>query len=99
MSQRLGQHYDRYSKQNFDEFNKNEFDNLRISSKTDNFIPLSVMNEKDITYTTRVDYIVVSSSDRDIINYPNEDYIYNKITSQDKKNNIKLYICAFSINN
>jgi len=78
MSQRLGQHYDRYSKQNFDEFNKNDFDNLRISSKTDNFTPLSVVNEKDITYTTRVDYIVVSSSDRDIINYPSPSrYVFN----------------------
>ena len=31
--------------------------------------------------------------------YPNEDYLYNKITSQDNINNIKIYICAFTINN
>lgn len=78
MSQRLGQHYDRYIKQNIDEFNKNDFNNLAISSKVDNFTPLSVINEPDIKYTTRVDYIVVSSSDRDITNYPSPSrYVFN----------------------
>ena len=30
--------------------------------------------------------------------YPNEDYLYDKITSQETQNNIKIYICAFTIN-
>lgn len=78
MSQRLGQHYDRYIKQNVDEYNKNDFNNLAISSKLDNFTPLSVQNEQDIKYASRVDYVVVSSSDRDITNYPNPSrYVFN----------------------
>ena len=31
------------------------------------------------------------------ISYPNEDYLYHNITSQDVHNNIKVYVCAFSI--
>jgi hypothetical protein len=31
-------------------------------------------------------------------NYPNADYLYNKITSQNFVNNIKTYVCAFVIN-
>ena len=31
-------------------------------------------------------------------NYPNSDYLYNKITSQNIVNNIKTYVCAFTIN-
>ena len=31
-------------------------------------------------------------------NYPNTDYLYDKITSQENQNNIKTYICAFTIN-
>ena len=31
-------------------------------------------------------------------NYPNADYLYNKITSQNFVNNIKTYVCAFTIN-
>jgi hypothetical protein len=31
-------------------------------------------------------------------NYPNPDYLYNKITSQNFTNNIKTYVCAITIN-
>ena len=31
-------------------------------------------------------------------NYPNQDYLYDKITSQENTTNIKIYICAFTIN-
>ena len=31
-------------------------------------------------------------------NYPNDDYLYNKITSLPIKENLKIYICAFTIN-
>jgi hypothetical protein len=31
-------------------------------------------------------------------NYPNADYLYNKFTSQNFVNNIKTYVCAFTIN-
>ena len=30
--------------------------------------------------------------------YPNEDYLYDKITSHENQNNVKIYICAFTIN-
>jgi hypothetical protein len=31
-------------------------------------------------------------------NYPNADYLYDKITSQENPDNVKTYICAFTIN-
>ena len=31
-------------------------------------------------------------------NYPNDDYLYNKITSLPNKDSFKIYICAFTIN-
>jgi hypothetical protein len=58
---------------------------------------------------TQIDYSNLYDSDKDSDNssinsdnsvnhdYPNEDYLYDKITSNETTNNIKIYICAFTI--
>jgi hypothetical protein len=58
---------------------------------------------------TQIDYSNLYDSDKDsdnssidsdnsvIPDYPNEDYLYDKITSNETTNNIKIYICAFTI--
>ena len=82
MSNRLGQHYNRYEKHSYNEYNKHALDNLKISSGNDT--QLSLLNEKDITYMERTDYIVVSSKDRDINNYPSPSHYVVKLPSDFK---------------
>lgn len=75
MSNRLGQQYDRYNKSNYVEFNDNQFDRNDLKK---NFLneknPLSLIQEPSIEYSTRDEYIVISSADRDINNYPNPNH-------------------------
>ena len=81
--QRLGQHYQRYDKPVVEEFNKFNLDNLNINKnarKTSDkdYKPLSILNENEISYKERTDYIIVTSSDRDISIYPNPSkYVLN----------------------
>ncbi len=82
MSNRLGQHYNRYEKHSYSEYNKHAFDNLKISSGDD--IQLSLLHENDISYMERTDYIVVSSKDRDINNYPSPSHYVVKLPSDFK---------------
>jgi len=83
MSQRLGQHYQRYDRSTVEEYNKFNLDNLNIDkdaprNSDKNYKPLSVVNESDITYIKRTDYIVVTSNERDISVYPNPSkYVIN----------------------
>jgi hypothetical protein len=79
MSNRLGQHYNRYDKHSYDEYNKHTMDNLKINTNNKNATPLSLVNESDITYTERTDFIVVASQDRDITNYPNPSHYVVKL--------------------
>lgn len=77
--QRLGQQYNRYSKQSYDEYNSKYFDSYKIDkdapkSDDSNYQPLSVLNEKNIKYIEHTDYIVINSVDRDINRYPNPNY-------------------------
>lgn len=69
---RLGEHYNRYSRINTDESNKTNYaSNDFKDAFSSNFNKqLSVSNEPDITYTEYENYLVVSSGDRDVNLYP-----------------------------
>jgi len=70
--ERIGQHYNRYQRINTDEYNKKNYINSEFNTVySDNFNQkLSVIQEPDITYETRENYLVVSSADRDTSIYP-----------------------------
>lgn len=75
-TERLGEHYKRYSpfsvtSSNTNSFSKNEYDTA-FSEVNKN---LSVKQESDITYENVENYLVVSSSDRDPEKYEVNNYI------------------------
>ena len=71
MSQRLGQHYDRYNgNTNYKSFNQYDTENQNYNHQNHDDIPLSIKNETNIEYSKRIEYITVSSRDRNISNYP-----------------------------
>lgn len=65
------QQYDRYNgNYKYESFNKNSFDTNLIDTDTSKKIPLSLSHEPNIKYSKRIDYIVITSKDRDLQNYP-----------------------------
>jgi hypothetical protein len=69
---RLGEHYNRYTRAAIDEsnkFNYNSNDFKTVFSGNSNE-QLSVSQEPDIKYKLRDNYLTVSSADRDITTYP-----------------------------
>lgn len=69
---RLGEHYNRYTRPAIDEsnkFNYNSNDFKTVFSGNSNE-QLSISQEPDIKYRTRDNYLTVSSADRDITTYP-----------------------------
>lgn len=89
MSNRLGQHYDRYNNTvRYVEFNNNQFDkNDLVKNFSNDKTQLSVTNEPNIDYSTRDEYIVISSVDRDRTNYPNPNHY--TVTLPSELRNIK----------
>lgn len=72
MSNRLGQQYDRYNTFKYTEFNTNQYDkNDLMNNFPKEQKPLSLMNEPNVEYTTRDEYVVISSVDRNRTNFPN----------------------------
>lgn len=69
---RLGEHYNRYTRPSIDESNKfNYGSNDYKSAFSNNFNEqLSVSQEPDIKYKRRDNYLIVSSADRDTSIYP-----------------------------
>lgn len=67
---RLGEHYNRYQRENTIPFNnntyrQNDYSNVFKSEQ------LSISQEPDITYQNQESYLIVSSKDRDLFTYPN----------------------------
>jgi hypothetical protein len=70
-SDRLGQKYNRYDGNTlYKSINDRDFDVNDYNSNLKNVQQLSISNEPDIKYKIRDEYIVISSIDRDITNYP-----------------------------
>lgn len=88
MSNRSGEHYNRYNSFKYSEYNSNIFEK---NNYKENFLPdrtpLSLTNEPSVEYTTRDEYIVITSSDRDIENYPDPNHY--TITLPSELKNIK----------
>lgn len=74
MSNRLGEHYNRFSYTKYQEYNNHIHDKNNYIENFTNKTPLSVTQEPSIQYTTRDEYLVISSVDRDMINYPNPNH-------------------------
>lgn len=84
MSQRLGEHYNRYSQQNYSEYNTNQYNQngYRDVYDTKSNNQYSVEQEPNIEYDTTTHYLTISSRDRNFttdpnvnhytINFPNE---------------------------
>ena len=72
MSGRLGQNYDRYNgNTSYKSLNDRDFfDTNNYNNNLKNAQQLSISNEPDIQYKLREEYIVISSVDRNITNYP-----------------------------
>lgn len=67
MSNRLGDHYNRYSKTQFSEYNNKEYnqnDYTNVYSSTSN-TQYSLKKESEIVYEEYVHYVTISSRDRD----------------------------------
>jgi hypothetical protein len=83
MSQRLGQQYDRYNgNTNYRAFNQYDMETRKyntLNNNNNNQLGLSVKNESDIEYSKRIEYITVSSRDRDISNYPSPSHYSVKL--------------------
>lgn len=80
MSDRLSEHYNRYSNSNFSEYNYNQFNQQNYNQvyNTDSNTPYSISQEPDIEYDQHVHYLTISSKDRDVTAYPNvNQYVVN----------------------
>lgn len=73
MSQRLGEHYNRYSSQNYSEYNTKQYDQNRYQDVYDPKYnnQYSVTQEPDIEYDTTTHYLTISSRDRNFVADPN----------------------------
>jgi len=73
MSNRLGEHYNRYSENVFSESNQNQFNsqNYDLVYKNESNTQYSVSQEPDLQYEKKVHYLTISSKDRNITAYPN----------------------------
>ena len=83
MQDRIGEHYNRYTKTNFAEYNGQQFaqnDVNNVYDKTYN-TKYSVSQEPEIEYEETIQYLSISSRDRDFIKYPNvNSYVVEFIT-------------------
>ena len=84
MSQnRIGEHYNRYTKTNYTEYNGQQFtqnDVNNVYDKTYN-TKYSISQEPEIEYEETIQYLSVSSRDRDFVKYPNvNSYVVEFIT-------------------
>jgi hypothetical protein len=87
MSNRLGDHYNRYSKTQFSEYNGREFDQndyKNVYSDSSN-TQRSVKNESDITYEEYTHFITISSRDRNRSVFSNVNH-YNITLPQEFRN-------------
>lgn len=73
MSNRLGDHYNRYSQTKYSEYNTKQFDQNSYDNvwNKENNTQFSVKNESNIEYEEYTHYITVSSRDRDRSVYTN----------------------------
>lgn len=73
------QQYDRYNgNYNYESYNKNKYENNLIGDIDSKKIPLSISHEPNIKYSKRIDYIHISSKERDLSNYPDpSNYVVN----------------------
>jgi hypothetical protein len=73
MSNRLGEHYNRYSENVFSESNQNQFNsqNYDLVYKNESNTQYSISQEPDLQYEKKVHYLTISSKDRNITAYPN----------------------------
>ena len=73
MSNRLGEHYNRYTNTRYNEYNSKQYEqnNYNDVYNKDYNVQYSVTNESNITYSEYSYYITVSSKDRDRTVYPN----------------------------
>ena len=72
MSNRLGEHYNRYSEKNFLQSNYNQYnqqDYNKVYTNESN-TQYSLSQEPDIEYEEKVHYLSISSKDRDLTAYP-----------------------------
>lgn len=69
---RLGEHYNRYTRPNTDESNKHQYNSNDFRTVFSNNFnqQLSISQEPDILYEKRDNYLIVSSADRDVSTYP-----------------------------
>ena len=73
MSNRLGDHYNRYSQTKYSEYNTKQFDQNNYDNvwSKENNTQLSLKNESSIEYEEYTHYVTVSSRDRDRSAYTN----------------------------
>lgn len=76
-NQRLGAHYNRYQ-QNWTPNENNIGNDYNVAYSADNNKSLSIQREPDVQYEETIHYLVVSSSDRNVVDYPNvNNYVIN----------------------
>lgn len=73
MSNRLGEHYNRYSDNLFIESNQNQLNNQNydLVYKNESNTQYSVSQEPELQYQKKVHYLTISSKDRNVTAYPN----------------------------
>jgi len=81
MSQRLGEYYNRYNKnQQYDTYNKYDMEVNKYNTNINtNDIPLSIKNEPEIDYIKQIEYVTISSRDRDMSVYPSPNHYCIKL--------------------
>lgn len=86
MSNRLGEHYNRYSQQNYQESNYNQFNQQNYNQvyTNESNTQYSITNEPDIDYEQKVHYLSISSKDRDVDAYPNVNHYAIKFPNEFK---------------
>lgn len=85
-SNRLGEHYNRYSENIFLESNRNQFSNQNydLVYTKDSNSQYSVSQEPDLQYEKKVHYLSISSKDRDVVAYPNVNHYSVKFPNEFK---------------
>jgi len=73
MSNRLGEHYNRYSDNLFIESNQNQLNNQNydLVYNNESNTQYSISQEPDLQYEKKVHYLTISSKDRNVTAYPN----------------------------
>lgn len=86
MSDRLGEHYNRYSEKNFFESNRNQYSNQNydVVYTNDSNSQYSVSQEPNLQYQQKIHYLTISSKDRDVTVYPNVNHYSLKFPNEFK---------------